>query len=118
MEKIKSLLREYSVFSHFLFSCFFFLLHLPFLKQDPLKKKDEALLAQTTLLNAKPPNQQNIFLTTWMRAPSMGNVYLLGPDSDVWVKPDLICTKAKQLLARKLVHKNIIIIYLIGIILK
>ena len=41
------------------------------------------------------PNKQDFaFLQTWMKAPSMGNVYLLGADSDVWETFDsaeLVC---------------------------
>lgn len=41
-------------------------------------------------MNHKPPNMQDLeFLQTWMQTPSMGNVYLLGPDSDLWEQPDL-----------------------------
>jgi hypothetical protein len=36
------------------------------------------------------PNARDLdFLQTWMADPKMGNVYLLGADSDVWEKPDL-----------------------------
>jgi hypothetical protein len=38
-----------------------------------------------SIVNAKPPNPHDLrFLQTWMQNPSMGNVYLLGPDSDIW----------------------------------
>jgi hypothetical protein len=38
-----------------------------------------------SIVNAKPPNPQDLrFLQTWMQNPSMGKVYLLGPDSDIW----------------------------------
>lgn len=38
-----------------------------------------------------PPNLRDLhFLVDYMKVPSMGNVYLLGPDSDIWEKPDLL----------------------------
>jgi hypothetical protein len=41
-------------------------------------------------MKQKSPNPQDLqFLQTWMQTPSMGNVYLLGSDSDIWEKPDL-----------------------------
>jgi len=47
-----------------------------------------------------PPNKQDLaFLQTWMKAPSMGNVYLLGADSDVWETFDpseLVCLRPKK----------------------
>jgi hypothetical protein len=36
-----------------------------------------------------PPNPRDLhFLVKYMKAPSMGNVYLLGPDSDIWENPN------------------------------
>ena len=38
-------------------------------------------------LNA--PNLRDLdFIVHYMKTPSMGNVYLLGPDSDIWKDPD------------------------------
>lgn len=51
---------------------------------------DEALLHQTTLASLGPPNLHDLaFLQEWMKRPSMGNVYLLGQDSDIWSNPDI-----------------------------
>ena len=39
------------------------------------------------------------FLQQWMRRPTMGNVYLLGRDSNIWSEPnssDLIALHARQ----------------------
>jgi hypothetical protein len=48
------------------------------------------MLLQSFISSNKSPNPQDLqFLQTWMQNPSMGNVYLLGPDSDTWEKPDL-----------------------------
>jgi hypothetical protein len=50
---------------------------------------DHALLQQSMLVKLKSPSPSDLrFLQTWMKTPSMGNVYLLGPDSDIWEKPD------------------------------
>lgn len=48
-----------------------------------------------------PPNRQDLkFLQTWMESPSMGNVYLLGADSDVWEgrfdPAELVCLLSRQ----------------------
>jgi len=46
---------------------------------------DQALYLQHKIVKIGPPNKQDFkFLQTWMKVPSMGNVYLLGADSDVW----------------------------------
>lgn len=51
--------------------------------------EDAAMLEQMQLSRLGPPNLRDLrFLVDWMKAPSMGNVYLLGPDSDIWEKPD------------------------------
>lgn len=54
-----------------------------------------------------PPSKQDFkSLQTWMKTPSMGNVYLLGADSDTWENFDpreLVCLKpykANSLIAR------------------
>jgi len=37
------------------------------------------------------PNLRDLdFLVHYMKMPSMGNVYLLGPDSGTWEDPDLL----------------------------
>ncbi|KAL8838166.1 MAG: hypothetical protein Q9176_005249 [Flavoplaca citrina] len=46
----------------------------------------------------KPNPRDLAFLQEWMKRPSMGNVYLLGQDSDVWANPeesDLIALQAR-----------------------
>ena len=47
-----------------------------------------------------PPNKQDFtFLQIWMKAPSMGNVYLLGADSDAWENFDsveLVCLRPRN----------------------
>ena len=51
--------------------------------------EDEALLQQAAVASLQKPNPQDLaFLQQWMVRPSMGNVYLLGQDSDTWSKPD------------------------------
>ena len=51
---------------------------------------DEALLQQTTLASLRSPNPRDLaFLQEWMIRPTMGNVYLLGRDSDIWSIPDI-----------------------------
>lgn len=50
----------------------------------------DALLQQSLLQQQQQPNPQALaFLQRWMKRPSMGCVYLLGRDSDIWEKPDL-----------------------------
>lgn len=50
----------------------------------------DALLQQTMLQELQQPNARDLkFLQHWMKRPSMGSVYLLGLDSDIWEKPDL-----------------------------
>lgn len=52
--------------------------------------KDEALHQQMTLTALEPVNPRDLsFLQEWMARPSMGNVYLIGRDSDIWSKPDM-----------------------------
>ena len=52
--------------------------------------KDEALHHQISLTALDPLNPHDLsFLQDWMKRPSMGNVYLIGRDSDIWSKPDL-----------------------------
>jgi hypothetical protein len=48
------------------------------------------------------PNPRDLrFLKRWMKRPSMGRVYLIGPDSDIWEKPDetefdLVALRARE----------------------
>ena len=50
----------------------------------------DALLQQKELYQLQTPNPQDLaFLQQWMKRPSMGCVYLLGRDSDLWENPDL-----------------------------
>jgi hypothetical protein len=50
---------------------------------------DETLLLQTRLAREDGPLARDMtFLQHWMKRPSMGFVYLLGGDSDVYEKPD------------------------------
>ena len=51
---------------------------------------DEALILQRLIVQFPAPNSKDLdFLQVWMADPKMGNVYLLGADSDIWEKPDL-----------------------------
>ena len=47
------------------------------------------------------PNARDFrFLVNWMKNPRMGNVYLLGQDSDIWENPareDLVTLKARKI---------------------
>ncbi len=55
---------------------------IPFLTELEI---DQALYWQHKMARIKPPNKRDFeFLQTWMKTPSMGNVYLLGADSDIW----------------------------------
>ncbi|KAK0728798.1 hypothetical protein B0T26DRAFT_748959 [Lasiosphaeria miniovina] len=47
--------------------------------------QNQALHLQHKIAKIGPPNRQDFeFLQRWMSSPSMGNVYLLGADSDIW----------------------------------
>ncbi|KAF2195047.1 hypothetical protein K469DRAFT_543962 [Zopfia rhizophila CBS 207.26] len=66
-----------------------------------LEEYNQALLFQTFIAKCDAPNPQDLkFLRLWMKTPRMGNVYLLGPDSDVYEKPqlatDLIALKCRE----------------------
>ncbi|KAI1445732.1 hypothetical protein F5Y02DRAFT_98910 [Annulohypoxylon stygium] len=65
--------------------------------KDKLSEYNQAIYLQHMIANFEPPNEQDFkFLQTWMKTPSMGNVYLLGADSDTWENYDaaeLICLK-------------------------
>lgn len=50
---------------------------------------DEALLIQSLLAKQDGPLSRDMdFLQQWIKRPTMGCVYLLGADSDVYEKPD------------------------------
>ncbi|KAM0798017.1 hypothetical protein BDR22DRAFT_823820 [Usnea florida] len=50
---------------------------------------DAAVFHQTHITALPNPNPRDLaFLQQWMKRPSMGDVYLLGRDSDIWSKPD------------------------------
>ena len=51
---------------------------------------DAAVLQQGSIARLDNPNARDFrFLVNWMKNPKMGNVYLLGQDSDIWEQPDL-----------------------------
>ena len=51
--------------------------------------RDEALHHQIALTALRPVNPRDLaFLQQWMQRPSMGNVYLLGRDSNIWSETD------------------------------
>ncbi|KAF6234304.1 hypothetical protein HO173_007498 [Letharia columbiana] len=68
--------------------------------REKLKEYNEALLHQTALAGLQKPNPRDLsFLQQWMESVSMGNVRLVGQDSDVWSKPDksdLIALQARH----------------------
>ncbi|KAI1411525.1 hypothetical protein F5Y13DRAFT_191142 [Hypoxylon sp. FL1857] len=75
--------------------------------KEKLSEYNQALYLQHMVAKFGPPGKQDFkFLQTWMKTPSMGNVYLLGSDSDVWDNFDaeeLVClkpNKANSLMAR------------------
>lgn len=54
-----------------------------------LKEYNEALLIQNELLKLEQPDPRDLrAFRTWMRSTAMGNVMLLGPDSDIWLQED------------------------------
>jgi hypothetical protein len=51
--------------------------------------EDETLALQLLISRNPAPNPHEMqFLQKWMKSPSMGSIYLIGPDADVWEKPD------------------------------
>jgi len=68
--------------------------------RERLKEYNQALCLQRKIANMDPPNQQDFkFLDVWKTLPSMGNVMLIGDDSDVWEKFDpleLVCLRPRQ----------------------
>lgn len=58
--------------------------------REILREYNEALLQQTMLSKQNGPFEPDLkFLQEWIKRPTMGSVYLLGPDADVWENPDL-----------------------------
>ncbi|KAF2110647.1 hypothetical protein BDV96DRAFT_603728 [Lophiotrema nucula] len=73
-----------------------------------LKEYNEALMLQTMLSKQGEILGKDLtFLQDWMKRPTMGFVYLLGADCDIWKtpdKPDLIALKNhEQSLASRIV---------------
>ncbi|MCJ1390413.1 hypothetical protein MMC18_003272 [Xylographa bjoerkii] len=68
--------------------------------REKLREYGQALLLQTQLSDLQQPKPQDLkFLQRWMKRPSMGFVYLLGRDSDIWEKPesiDLVALKPRK----------------------
>jgi hypothetical protein len=76
---------------------------------------DTALMQQSSIAKFDGPNARDFqFLVHWMKNPKMGNVYLLGQDSDIWEKPDLedlvtlnarqVADSASRILTDRLIH--------------
>ncbi|ORY15534.1 hypothetical protein BCR34DRAFT_598283 [Clohesyomyces aquaticus] len=65
-----------------------------------LREYNEALLVQTLLAKHDGPLKRDlIFLQNWKKRPSMGYVYLLGANQDIWENPvveDLIAVKRHE----------------------
>ena len=52
--------------------------------------QDETLYYQRTLTALRKPSAHELhFLQQWMKRPTMGGVYLLGQDSDIWSNPKM-----------------------------
>ncbi|KAI0435712.1 hypothetical protein F4803DRAFT_567435 [Xylaria telfairii] len=68
--------------------------------REKLKEYNQAIHLQHLIAKFRPPSEQDFrSLQIGMKTPSMGNVYLLGVDSDVWENPDaseLICLKPNK----------------------
>ncbi|KAI0529930.1 hypothetical protein GGR58DRAFT_525637 [Xylaria digitata] len=68
--------------------------------RDKLKEYNKAIYLQHIIAKFGPPSEQDFkSLQSWMKAPSMGNIYLLGADSDVWENFDaaeLVCLKPNK----------------------
>ncbi|KAI1457862.1 hypothetical protein F4805DRAFT_467143 [Annulohypoxylon moriforme] len=68
--------------------------------KDKLRDYNQALYLQRVIAELRPPSEQDFkFLQIWMKNPSMGNVYLLGADSDVWENfnvAELVCLKPNK----------------------
>ncbi|AEO69895.1 uncharacterized protein THITE_2056878 [Thermothielavioides terrestris NRRL 8126] len=58
--------------------------------RQKLKEYQEALIRHRQVLELRQPLPSQIkALDEWMRRPSMGNVYLEGPDRKIWSEPNL-----------------------------
>ncbi|KAI8626750.1 hypothetical protein F5Y19DRAFT_466245 [Xylariaceae sp. FL1651] len=77
---------------------------------------NQTLYLQHLIAKMEPPNKRDFaFLQTWMKSPSMGNVYLLGADSHIWEEFDpaeLLCirptkpdTWVAQVITNKLIQR-------------
>lgn len=98
MLTIRDRLKEYSK-SH-VFRRFHKLLQVHVRAHQKDDFADQALLQQSMVAKLDSPSTSDLeFMKTWMKAPSMGKVYLLGSDADVWEKPDrfdLIALRARK----------------------
>ncbi|KAK4211761.1 hypothetical protein QBC37DRAFT_466946 [Rhypophila decipiens] len=76
--------------------------------REKLNEYNQTLYLQHIITKIGPPNEQDHkFLQRWMKVPSMGNVYLLGADSDIWERQfdpaELVCllpTKCDSIFTR------------------
>ncbi|GAW23977.1 hypothetical protein ANO14919_135560 [Xylariales sp. No.14919] len=82
--------------------------------RDKLNEYNQAIYLQHMIAKSGPPSEHSFTsLQNWMKNPSMGNIYLLGADSDVWEKfnaSELVCLKpsrADSLVTRFLTNKII-----------
>ena len=51
---------------------------------------DEALLRHQQIMRLDKPTRKHVkALVDWMDCPDRGDVFLLGPDRDIWRKPDM-----------------------------
>ncbi|KAI0975149.1 hypothetical protein F4678DRAFT_318818 [Xylaria arbuscula] len=80
--------------------------------RDKLKEYNQAICLQQIIAKLGAPSEQDFTsLQQWMKDPSMGNVYLLGADSDVWETfnaSELVClkpNKSDSLVTRFLTNK-------------
>ncbi|KAI0505167.1 hypothetical protein F5B22DRAFT_661812 [Xylaria bambusicola] len=71
--------------------------HIMLKAREKLKEYNQAICLQDMIASFGPPSEQDFkSLQKWMKDPQMGNIYLLGPDSDVWNSFDtseLVCLK-------------------------
>ena len=58
--------------------------------REKLKDYQDALIRHRQTLDlGRPVTRQVKALNNWMERPSMGNVFLQGPDRDIWKNPDM-----------------------------
>jgi len=69
--------------------------------RDKLQKYNEALVLQKKITTMDRPHRKDLnFLQKWMTRVDMGNVYLIGRDSDIWSEPhisDLLALKNREI---------------------